>query len=78
MCKYCEFNHADEPIVISEEGIDVFVGEFCTDTHILDLSFMKEEGTIIMYVGYAMGDYDVVNLKVPIAYCPFCGRELEH
>lgn len=78
MCKYCEFNDRDDVITISEEGASVIVGDICIGTHILDLSFMKEEGETIMYVGYAMGDFDVVNLKVPIAFCPFCGRALEH
>ena len=76
MCKYCEFNDRDDVIVISEEGVDVVVGDIVTDTHILDLSFMKDEDDTIMYVGYAMGDFDVVNLKVPITFCPFCGKEL--
>ena len=79
MCKYCEFNELNDVIMVAVDLVEVKVGERTMHDHILDVTFMKneEDGTVIMYVGYGMDDLDdVAKIRLPIAFCPFCGRAL--
>lgn len=79
MCKFCEFNELNDAIVVANDFVEVKVGGRTMDKHILDVTFMKneDEDTVIMYVGYSMDDLDdVAKIRLPIAFCPFCGRAL--
>ena len=80
MCKYCEFDELENCNKVASDVIEVTIGSRKLEDHILNVFMIKNgDGRIDLYSGYSIdGDNDVAKVRVPIMFCPFCGRTLEH
>lgn len=78
MCKYCEFEELENCNKVGSDVIEVTMGSRKLEDHILNVFMIKNaDEKIDLYSGYNIdGDNDVASVRVPIAFCPFCGRKL--
>lgn len=62
---------------IAQEVVEVRIGRKRLDDHLLTMWFHRtNEGQYVLESSYMGFDDDTFNVREPIRFCPFCGREL--
>ena len=71
-CKYCECGNNNYSFIdvglVSDEGLPVL--------NLIATIFELDNGGHEMDTTVFCGDIDLIDNKIPINYCPFCGRKL--
>lgn len=76
MCEICNVERGDCEILVNKE-VEVKVGRMTLTPHLLSLYIdNNDEGYSICCEYWIDNSEAVARIKMPIEYCPFCGRKL--
>ena len=79
MCQICDVERGDAESLMFEE-VEVKVGSRLLDTHLLSIDIVRDDdGNYGLASSYFMTNDDCTAIiRMPIQFCPFCGKELQH